>query len=167
GVSRVDFSEFPLPMDALASYAGWESQARYEGGNARTISIRSLLAEFDKRAATCADKIILPLPAGQQGCSYSPAWTKSALFFFALEDKIGRTQFHAALKYMIQARRSRSFSLADLISASEAESNESIGPFVRMWLKHSTIPEEFRSRYSDSVAINAVSDSASPKELHP
>jgi hypothetical protein len=151
GVSRVRFEGYPLPMDSAAPYAGWEAQAKEEGGESRAARIRMLLADFDKDAAECKDRIILPRPAGSQSCSYSAAWTKSGLFFFALEDKIGRKEFHEALKNMVQYRRARDFSIEDLISSIEAESHQQQGPFVRQWLKDRGVPEEFRVRYSGNV----------------
>lgn len=157
GVSRIRFDESPLPMDAIAPYAGWEAQAHEDGENARAAKIRSLLSDFDQHSAECKEKLVLPLAAGQSGCVYSPAWTKSALFFFALEDKIGRAQFHETLKSMIQYRRGRDFRLEDLISAMESETHQPQGQFVRQWLKHPAIPDDFRARYSMSAAPAASS----------
>ena len=167
GVSRVRFDESPLPMDAAASYAGWEANAREDGGDARAARIRSLLSDFDKRSADCTEKIVLPLPPGDYGCSYSPAWTKSGLFFFALEDEFGRPQLHQSLKSMIQDRRGTDFRLQDLISALDSETHHPQGPFVRQWLKHSGIPDDFRARYSMAGAPAANSDPNSLKEPHP
>lgn len=167
GVSRVRFDESPLPMDAVAPYAGWEAQARAEGDDARAVRIRSLLSDFDKDSADCKEKIILPLAPGEYGCSYSLAWTKSALFFFALEDEFGRPQLHQALKSMIQDRRGADFGLQDLISALDSETHQPQGPFVRHWLKHSGIPDDFRARYSMAGAPAANSDPNSSKESLP
>jgi len=167
GESRVRFDESPLPMDAVAPYAGWEAQANELGSNARASRIQNLIADFDKHSANCKEKVILPLTAGEHGCSYSPAWTKSALFFFALEDKVGRGPFHKALKSMIQDRRGRDFALEDLISAMESETHEPQGKFVREWLKHSGIPDEFRARYSRVASSSANSETNLLKESFP
>jgi hypothetical protein len=167
GIARVAFDQFPLPMDALAPYAGWEAQAVEEGGDARAGRIRNLIADFDKRSGECQEKIVLPLAAGSAGCTYSAAWTKSALLFFALEDKIGRGPFHEALKSMLADRRGQDIGLADLIAALDAKSREPLGPFVRQWLKHPGIPEEFRTRYSIKVPPAANSETNSLKESHP
>jgi hypothetical protein len=164
GVSHVRFDEFPLPMDAAAPYAGWEAQAREEGGDAGSGRIRWLLKDFDEQAVECKDKIVLPRPASLQSCSYSASWSKSGLFFFALEDRIGRSPFHNALRNMIQARRGRDFELADLISAIEAESHQPQGQFVREWLKHRGIPDDFRARYSSNVTPTTSSSTHSTKE---
>ena len=164
GVSRVRFDESPLPMDAAAPYAGWEAQAHEQGSGARSERIRRLLGDFVKQTEACKDKIVLPRPANSQTCSYSAAWSKSGLFFFALEDKVGRTALHNALKNMIQARRGRDFNLADLISAAEAESHASQGQFVRQWLKHQGIPDDFRARYSNDVTPATNSSTNSTKE---
>ena len=166
GVARVRFDEGPLPMDAVAPYTAWEAQSIEDGGNSRTKRIQSLLSDFDEHITECKEKIVLPLPPGKNDCSYSPAWTKSALFFFALEDKIGRGPFHQSLKSMIQALRGGDFRLQDLISAMESESHQPQGQFVRQWLKYPGIPDNFRARYSMAVAPAANSDNSS-KEPHP
>ena len=152
GVAHVRFDQFPLPMDAVASYVGWEAQAVEEGNEARMKRVGWLLADFDKHAANCKERIILPLPAGTHGCSYSSAWSKSGLLLFAIEDKIGRENLHKALKQMIQARRGQDFSLEDLIAALEEETHQPQSEFVRKWLKHPGIPEDFRARYSMNAA---------------
>lgn len=152
GVAHVRFDEYPLPMDAVAPYVGWEAQAEEEGGEARAKRVRWLLADFDKHAANCKEKIILPLPAGTHNCTYSSAWSKSGLLLFAIEDRIGRADLHKALKHMIQARRGQDFSIEDLISATEEESHQPQGEFVRKWLKHPGIPEDFRARYPTNAA---------------
>ena len=152
GVAHVRYEDFPLPMDSAAPYAGWEAQAEEEGGEARSKRIHRLLDDFDGHAAECKDKIVLPRPAGLQNCSYSAAWTKSGLFFFALEDRIGREAFHKALQNMVQYRRARDISIEDLISSLEAESHQAQAAFVRQWLKDSGIPAEFRARYRGNAA---------------
>jgi len=167
GVSRVRFDESPLPMDALAPYAGWEAQASELGSNARASRIQDLISDFDKHSSDCKEKVVLPLAAGEQNCSYSLAWTKSALFLFALEDKIGRGSFHKTLKSMIQDRRGRDFRLEDLISAMESETNQPQGEFVRQWLKHSGIPDEFRARYSSNASPASSSEPNPVKESLP
>ena len=167
GAVHVSFDQYPLPMDALAPYAGWEAQAAEEGGEARSFRIQTLIVDFDKHAEACKEKIVLPLPSDSRGCTYPVAWTKSALFFFALEDRMGRSAFHRALKSMLADRRGSDVGLEDLISAMESETNDPQGPFVRHWLKHPSIPEDFRARYSMAVAPVANPETSSPKESHP
>lgn len=167
GAVRVPFDQYPLPMDALAPYAGWEAQAIEDGGDARSSRILALIAEFDKHAGACNERIVLPLPAGASGCAYPAAWTKSGLLFFALEDRIGRPAFHRALKSMLADRRGGDMRLEDLISAMDSKTKDSQGPFVRHWLKHPGIPEDFRARYSMAGAPTANPETSSPKEPHP
>jgi hypothetical protein len=167
GIAHVAFDQYPLPMDALAPYAGWEAQAVEEGGDARAERIRNLISDFGRSAATCKEKVVLPRAANVDGCSYSAAWTKSGLFFFALEDKIGRAPFHEALKSILADRRGEDIALEDLVAALDAETHESQGPFIRQWLKHPAIPEEFRARYAMTVAPAANSGTNSSKETHP
>ena len=167
GASRVRFEESPLPMDALAPYAGWEAQAFAVGGDARAERIGTLIADFDKDVTACKEKVILPLPASSSGCSYPAAWAKSGLFFFAFEDKVGRAPFHAALKELLESRRGRDFSLEDLIAAADRESQQPQGAFVRAWLKHSGIPDDFRARYSRAATSSTGSEPNSAKEPQP
>jgi hypothetical protein len=166
GAARVRFDETPLPMDALAPYAGWEAQAFAEGGSARDARISALIADFDKHTAGCKEKFVLPLPAGSAGCSYSAAWTKSGLFFFAFEDKVGRAPFHAALKQMLDSRRGRDVSLEDLIAAVDSETQQPQGQFVRAWLKHSGIPDEFRARYAGMATAQTAGSEANFTKEH-
>ncbi len=167
GIAHVGFDQYPLPMDALAPYAGWEAQAVEDGGDARAERIRNLISEFDRSVATCKERVVLPRAANADDCAYSAAWTKSGLFFFALEDKIGRAPFHEALKSMLADRRGRDIGLDDLIAALDAEAHEPQGPFIRQWLKHAAIPEEFRARYAMAVGPAVNSGTNSSKETHP
>ena len=167
GMARVSFDQYPLPMDALAPYAGWEAQAAADGCDARVERIHNLIADFDMHVETCHERVVLPLAAGSGGCAYPAAWAKSSLFFFAIEDRIGRAPFHQSLKSMLADRRGRDMGLEDLIAALDAESHEPQGPFIRQWLKHQGIPEDFRARYSIIVASPANSENNSTKEPHP
>ena len=167
GIAHVSFDPYPLPMDALAPYAGWEAQAVEDGGDARAKRIRNLISEFDRGVATCKEKVVLPRAANVDDCAYSAAWTKSGLFLFALEDKIGRAPFHEALKSMLADRRGRDIALEDLVAVLDAETHEPQGPFIRRWLKHPGIPEEFRARYAMAVAPAVNSGTNSSKETHP
>jgi hypothetical protein len=65
---------------------------------------------------------------------------------------------------MIQDRRGLDFSLEDLISAIEAESHQPQGQFVREWLKHLGIPDEFRARYAMNVTPAPNSSASTIKE---
>lgn len=166
GAARIRFDESPLPMDALAPYAGWEAQAFAEGGSARNERIRSLIADFDRHIASCNEKVVLSLSAGSTGCSYPAAWTKSGLFFFALEDHAGRAPFHAALKQMLESRRGLDLGLQDLIAAVDSETQRPQGPFVRAWLKHSGIPDDFRERYAGMATAQPTGSAANSTKEH-
>ncbi|GAC1635951.1 MAG: hypothetical protein NVS9B14_13910 [Candidatus Acidiferrum sp.] len=167
GISRVRFDESPLPMAALAPFAGWEAQASAAGNSARSERIRTLIANFDRQTADCKGKVLLPVSAGASGCAYSATWTESGLLYFALEDKVGRAVFHSALKQALESRRGRDLSLQDLIAAIDAESQQKQGPFIRAWLKHPAIPDDLRARYAGVAASVAESPSPSQKEHLP
>ena len=80
---------------------------------------------------------------------------KSFLFFYALQDRYGREAFRKATEHMLYARRRRGFELSDLIAAFEQETHQNVAEFVRMWLKHPGVPEDFRGRYEGTAAAKA------------
>jgi aminopeptidase N len=53
---------------------------------------------------------------------------------------------------MLSARRGHGFDLDDLIAAFEEETHQNVAEFVRLWMKHPGVPEDFRSRYQDASA---------------
>ena len=73
---------------------------------------------------------------------------KSGLFILALEDAVGTKNFRAALRRMIQARRSHHWTIDDLRAALELESGQNLAEFFRVWLYQPGIPDDFRRRYS-------------------
>ncbi len=86
---------------------------------------------------------------------------KSFLFFYALQDRYGQETFRKATQYMLHARRERGFELSDLIAAFEEQTHQNVAEFVRMWMKHPGVPEEFRARYEGSAAATAATNKES------
>jgi len=82
---------------------------------------------------------------------------KSFLFFYALQDRYGPEVFRKATAAMLSARRGRGFDISDLIASFDQETHENnTAEFVRRWMKHPGVPEEFRARYeSDSSTTGA------------
>jgi aminopeptidase N len=88
---------------------------------------------------------------------------KSFLFFYGLEERYGRDNFNRAFRHMLSARRGRGFDLDDLIAAFEEETHQNVAEFVRLWMKHPGVPEDFRSRFQDaSSARNSNSRENAP-----
>jgi hypothetical protein len=83
---------------------------------------------------------------------------KALLFFFALEDRFGRENLHKALRHVVQARHGQGNTLEDLIAALEQETHQNVAEFVRLWMKHPGVPEEFRARYGEAAAATAQSE---------
>jgi hypothetical protein len=83
---------------------------------------------------------------------------KSFLFFYGLQDRYGVKVFHDAIAHMLYARASRGFDLDDLIAALEQETHQNVAQFVRLWMKHPGVPEDFRARYENSAADNLQGD---------
>jgi aminopeptidase N len=55
---------------------------------------------------------------------------------------------------MLEARRGGGFNLDDLIAALEQEAHQNVAQFVRLWMKHPGVPEDFRVRYENASALN-------------
>jgi hypothetical protein len=88
---------------------------------------------------------------------------KSVLFFFALQDRYGQDVFNKALSHMLDARRGGGFDLDDLIAAFEQETHQNVAEFVRQWMKHPGVPNDFRARYE----ITSGALASNPKETTP
>jgi hypothetical protein len=145
----------------LPTYAFFIADEAVKGPPARDKTIRQALTEYDDTL-----KFWKEHGKPEEVQSKRPALEeyehpgKDVLFFYALEDQFGRDHLHAALRNMVQARRGRGYDLDDLIAALEAEAGKPVAPFVRLWLKHPGIPDEFRARY----AAPAAAANAAPKE---
>lgn len=140
--------ERQFPMKALPDYAVEMTRESLKGAKSRAEFIAARLREVPRDAKK------------EEKESERRSRDKSLLFFFGLEDQFGREHLHAALRNMVSARRGRGYDLNDLIAAVEAEAGKPVAPFVRLWLKHPGIPEEFRARY----AAPAAPANAAPKE---
>ena len=133
------FYEQQPPVSALPAFAAALAGEAVSGQAARAEVIeRGLLA--------------IPEPATPSS-NADPAVVraKSLLLFYALRDRVGSEAFQKAIQHMLYARQRRGFNVSDLIAALEEESHQSIGPYVRQWIKRPGIPAEFRSRYAQSA----------------
>ncbi len=92
---------------------------------------------------------------GRQPESDEVVRAKSFLFFYALRDQYGDAVFRNALRHMLRARRGRGFDLDDLIAAFEQETHQNVAAFVRLWMKHPGVPQEFRDRHAAASAAAA------------
>jgi aminopeptidase N len=81
---------------------------------------------------------------------------KSFLFFYALQDRYGQEVFRHAINHMLSARQGRGFDLDDLIAAFEEETHQNVAEFIRLWMKHPGVPDEFRTRYENASASIAI-----------
>jgi len=134
------FFEQDPPLSALPAFAAARGREAVGGSEARAEIIRRVLHAIPAQ----------PQPGQAEDTAVLRA--KSFLFFYGLQDRYGAEVFNAALRHMLEARRGGGFSLDDLIAAFEAESHQDVAPFVRLWMKHPGVPDEFRARYEDSTA---------------
>jgi hypothetical protein len=144
------FYEQEAPLYALPAYAAALGRESIEGTSIREETIRRALRS-------------IPWNAPKQKAE-DPALlrAKSFLFFYALRERYGQAAFDHALSHMLDARRGRGFNLADLISAFEQETHQNVAEFVRLWMKHPGVPDEFRARHEN---VSALSTSLSKEDV--
>ena len=145
------FYEQSPPLTMLPAFAAAIGHDAAEGGNSRTDTIRRalrLIPQSEKNGEKSSEKT-------RKEEDPAVLRVKSFLFFYALQDRYGRETFRKATQSMLYLRRGRGFNLSDLIAAFEQETHQNVAEFVRMWMKHPGVPEEFRARYEETAAANA------------
>jgi hypothetical protein len=134
------YYEQEVPLSLLPAFAAAAGREAAAGPESRTETIRRSLRLIPMKME----------PRQREGEDVMRA--KSFLFFYALQDKYGKEVFRKAISHMLYARRGRGFELSDLIAAFEEETHQNVAEFVRSWMKHPGVPEEFRARYGESAA---------------
>jgi hypothetical protein len=134
------FFEQAPPLYALPAFAASRGREAVEGPAVRARIIRRLLraipANLQPRSPESDDVVR----------------AKSILFFYGLQDRYGQQVFSAALSKMLSLRRGGGFDLDDLIAAFEQETHQNVAEFVRLWMKHPGVPQDFRARYENAAA---------------
>jgi hypothetical protein len=134
------FFEQTPPLSALPAFAASRGREAVEGPQLRVQIIRRVLRAIPENSPVNQPETDEVLRA------------KSLLFFYGLQDRYGQPVFSAALSRMLDARRGGGFDLDDLIAAFEEETQQNVAEFVRIWMKHPGVPQEFRARYENSSA---------------
>ena len=134
------FFEQAPPLYALPAFAASRGREAVEGPEVRERIIHRLL------------RVIPANPKPRTPESDDVVRAKSILFFYGLQDRYGRQIFSAAISRMLGFRRGGGFDLDDLIAAFEQETHQNVAEFVRLWMKHPGVPEDFRARYENAAA---------------
>ena len=140
------FFEREPPLSALPAFAASIGREAAEGAGSRVETIRRALQLIPEKAAAHVPEDPAVVRA------------KSFLFFYALQDRYGREVFRKAISHMLYARQERELELSDLIAAFDQETHQNAAEFVRLWMKHPGVPEEFRARYRETAAATAQSE---------
>jgi hypothetical protein len=144
------FYEQGPPLYALPAYAASLGRESIQGPSIREETIRRVLRLIPRNAPKQVPEDADLLRA------------KSFLFFYALQEHYGQEAFRNALRHMLSARRGRGFNVDDLISAFEQETHQNTAEFVRLWMKHPGVPDEFRARHED---VSAAASSTSKEDV--
>lgn len=153
------FHEQQPPLSLLPAFAAALGRDAAAGTDSRAETIRRALRLIPARAKPhqVEDRAVVR--------------AKSFLFFYALQDHVGREVFREAIAHMLYARRERGFGLNDFIASFEQESHQNTAEFVRKWMKHPGVPDEFRARYEGGAApiagLHATSQWEQQKETTP
>jgi hypothetical protein len=134
------FYEQRPPMSALPAFAAALAREKSAGPHVHSEIIRRALSQIPEHAS----------PKSNDDPVISRA--KGLLLFYALSDRVGSDNFQKAMQHMLSARQGRGFDITDLISAIEEQSHQTVGPFVRQWLKRPGVPADFRALYSQAAA---------------
>jgi hypothetical protein len=149
------FFEQDAPLSAFPLFAAAVGREALEGASMRGESIRRALATIPENRSPKNYNSDNHVPAKVEDPDVLRA--KSFLFFYGLEDHYGQEVFRKAISHMLSARRSSGFNLDDLIAAFDQEAHGNAAEFVRLWMKHPGVPQEFRARYENSGASNTIS----------
>jgi hypothetical protein len=145
------FYEQQPPMSALPAFAAALARETASGAQVRDQIVRRALGQIPPHAARESNND----PAISRA--------KGILLFYALRDRVGPENFQKAMRHMLSSRRQRGFDITDLISALEEESHQSVGPFVREWIKRPGVPEDFRTLYlQPTTRQDSLSKEATP-----
>ncbi len=143
------FYEQDAPLSAFPLFAAAVGRDALQGPTARAETIRRALATIPQSQPAQDDTNVLR--------------AKSFLFFYGLQDRYGPEIFRDAVHHMLYARRSGGFGLDDLIAAFDQESHGNTAEFVRLWMKHPGVPQDFRAKYENvSADKNVVSKESTP-----
>jgi len=141
---RPNEAEGPLPMGALTEYAADRAAAAQEGGEAREQEVRRLVLRLGLTAGDDQGLGILRVRRSDPAAVLRYSRDKSALFFFALEDAVGKDNLDRALLHLLNAYRGRAWRAVDLRVAVEQESGKDLAGFFRKWLTEPGVPKEFQ-----------------------
>jgi hypothetical protein len=144
------FFEQAPPLFALPAFAAAHGREAVDGPQVREQIIRRALSAVPPN---------IPL---HQPETDDVVRAKSLLFFYGLQDRYGNNIFSAAITHMLNARRGRGFDLDDLIAAFEQEAHQNVAQFVRAWMKHPGVPQDFRARYEPAPAAALTSKENTP-----
>ena len=138
-----EFFDQQPPLAALPIFAAAVGREAVEGPEVRRQMIDRALREIPEKSPSSGTETPDTIRA------------KSFLFFYALREKYGEAIFRRAIQHMLYARQGRGFDLNDLIAAFEQETHENVAQFVRQWMKHPGVPEDFRGRHGSATAADS------------
>jgi hypothetical protein len=156
------FYEQAPPLTAFPLFAAALGRQSVDGPAYRIEVIRRALSRIPRREAA------QPARGKRPEEPASVVRAKSFLFFYGLQDRYGPDVFRRATTAMLEARRGRGFDIADLIASFDQESHEwAAAEFVRLWMKHPGVPDEFRARYENTASAGSGAPISGPARLGP
>ena len=144
----------------IQDYAALLAAENRNGSGVRKRQVRDWLAEYDRlssRAKPLAPANMDDRPTGDQGRLAS---VQSALFFVALEDRLGAETVRKALRDLVSSLDGSTAGRNELRSALERESGTNLYALFNQWLGRAGIPTSFRDRYSARKSASSLGNDA-------
>ena len=137
----------------LAGYAGLLAEINRRGAAVRPQILAKYLKRYDEVRERAGKD--LPLRWASPDDAGEPDWnqrfllsSRGTFLLVALEDALGSTAMHAALRKLVQDGRGRQVDFDDLRRAVEAQGSKNVEEIFAAWLKAPGIPADFRARHS-------------------
>ncbi|HVB97953.1 MAG TPA: hypothetical protein VNJ12_01295 [Candidatus Dormibacteraeota bacterium] len=132
----------------VQDYAALLAEEHRDGRGERKRQVMEWLAEYDRLSAHARPLAPANLGADPTGDQRRLAGVQSALFFVALEDRLGAEPLRKALRDLVGSLDGSTAGRNELRSVLEREGGKNLYGFFNQWLNREGIPASFRRRYA-------------------
>lgn len=132
----------------VQNYAALIAEEKQETPGIRRRQVADWLAEYDRLNSRTHPLPPSALGSHPTGDQLRMAGVQSALFFIALEDRLGSDPVRRALKDIVGSLGGTTAGPNELRSALEREGGKNLYDFFNQWLSRAGVPAAFRRRYS-------------------
>jgi hypothetical protein len=135
-------------LSGVQDYAALMAEETQESPSVRRQQVALWLSEYDRLSSETQPLPPAELGSHPAGDQFRMAGVQSALFFVALEDRLGAEPVRRALQDLVRSLDGSTAGPDELRSALEGESGQNLYDFFNQWLGRAGIPAAFRRRFS-------------------